>query len=203
MRTQLTHRRLTAITLLTVSLALGLGAEAEASSLSFAIDIGIVESIDETIETGVYRGAGRLAFDESLVAESSFAVVSWSQISAFSLDLSPFALDLESLRSGSCITAQRLPLCGLLFVNGELQGIVGQYSIPSPIYALRLDNTSPSLFDAGLDFQSTSIESLDLGFVVAGGFVSARPIPEPSSVAAFAIGAAIVGFSLRRRVRRA
>lgn len=179
----------------------GAATPARAASLEYVIEIGIVESVSPDLAAGYYGRAGRFSFNEELVPETGNAIISWSQMSDFSIDLSPLALSLDHLRAGRCITSDQLPVCGLLFRDGEYAGIVGQYSIADSFrFALRLDNTSPSLFDTGQVFQSASIEDLDLGEVVAGGFVtvSARPMPEPGSVVFFSIGVALVALSLRR-----
>jgi len=186
---------------------IGSAQPASASALSFALDLEIAESISDTAPAGVYRRAGEFRVNSSLLESEpgvprTLSLISWNQVRSFSLDLPGIGLNDSHLTAGTCLAAGVLPSCGLLFTGSTYLGLVGQYSIPnalaSPGYNLRLDNTSSSLLSPDAIFQSVSIEDLDLGFTVAGGSLSVRPIPEPSSVLALLFGAAVIGIACRK-----
>ena len=153
---------------------------------------------------GSFQNAGSFRVESSLLPTRGNALISFGQISDFSLRLPDFAVDAQHLSDGTCLSAAQLPVCGFLFSDGRIQGLVGQYAAPTsdPLFSFRLDNTSPNLFDPAPIFQAVSIESLAAGGTVASGFVSVRPVPEPVSSLLFGAGAGLVAMALRRSAPR-
>ena len=191
--------------LLAVAAQTMLSSSVHAFPMPFAIDLSFPfePSADEGSLSGDFRNAGSFRVESSLLPTRGNALISFGQIEDFSLQLPEFAIDPTLLDQGSCLSDAQLPVCGFLFSDGRLQGLVGQYAMPtsSALYAFRLDNTSPTLFDASPIFQGVSIENLRLGSTVASGFVRVRPIPEPLSSILFVMGAGIVSAAARRRFR--
>jgi hypothetical protein len=191
--------------LLALAVQAVVSSSAHAFPISFAIDLSFPfePAPVEGALSGTFRDAGVFRVESSLLPARGPAVLSLGQISDFNLTLPDFAVTRQDVDQGTCLSADRLPVCGFLFSNGQLLGLVGQYAMPTSDvrFAFRLDNTSPTVFDPGAIFQSVSIDNLDLGFTVASGFVSFRPIPEPASVLLFLAGSGAVGVALRRRGR--
>jgi hypothetical protein len=191
--------------LLAVALQTAVSSPAQAFPVSFAIDLSFpFEPIgEEGALGGTFRDAGSFRVESSLLPSRGSALISFAQISEFSLRLPDFTIDAQHLDAGSCLSADRLPVCGFLFTDGQVRGLVGQYAMPTSDarFAFRLDNTSPSLFDTGAIFQGVSIDNLDVGFTVASGFVAVRPIPEPASMLLFGAGSMVAGLAARRRMR--
>ena len=152
---------------------------------------------------GSFGNAGSFRVESSLLPARGNALISFGQISEFNLRLPDFVIGPDLLGQGNCLSAAELPVCGFLFTDGRLQGLVGQFSVPTsnPSYAFRLDNTSLSLFDPAAMFQGVSIENLRLGVTVASGFARVRPVPEPLSALLFAAGAGLVALAGRSRSR--
>ena len=170
--------------------------------ISFAIDLSFPSEpgTDRGALDGSFRNAGSFRVESSLLPAQGNALISFGQISEFNLRLPDFAIGPQHLDAGSCLSAAQLPVCGFLFTDGQLRGLVGQYSMPTsaPLFAFRLDNTSLTLFDPSPIFQSVSIENLGLERTVASGFVTVRPMPEPVSSILFGAGALASALALRR-----
>jgi hypothetical protein len=192
--------------LLALALQTAVSSSVHAFPIPFAIDLTFPFEAgpQEGALEGSFRDAGSFQVESSLLPARGNALISFGQISDFSLRLPDFVIGPDLLSQGSCLTAAQLPVCGFLFSDGRLQGLVGQFSMPTsnPSYAFRLDNSSGNFFNPGAIFQSASIDNLDLGVTVASGFVTVRPIPEPLSTLLFAAGAGIVGLAGRQRSRR-
>jgi hypothetical protein len=149
--------------------------------------------------------AGSFSFDERLLPSDGNALVSWAQMETLSFDVGGITLDRSDVAGGQC-GGGALPVCGVWFRDGELQGFVNQFVFPetSAGYRLRLQNTSGELegwSDPRAGFQSIAIEDLGLGFAVASGFVEfsrvevnlsslgvpeSPPVPEPGGLLLFA-----------------
>lgn len=176
-----------------------------ASPVRFAIDLSFpfAPSGQQGSLAGSFLDAGSFRVESSLLPTRGNALISFAQISDFDLRLPEFAVDPGLLGQGTCLSAAQLPVCGFLFSDGQLRGLVGQFSTPTsnPLYAFRLNNTSPNLFDAAPIFQGISIENRRLGSTVASGFVTVRPVPEPLSAILFAAGAGAVWAGGLRRSR--
>src|SRR5262245_26259929 len=162
--------------LLAAALQAAVSSPVHASPIAFAIDLSFPfePSGAEGSLAGSFRNAGSFRVESSLLPTRGNALISFGQISDFALRLPEFTVDPALLDQGTCQSATQLPVCGFLFSDGRLQGLVGQYATPTsnPLYAFRLDNTSPNLFDTSPIFQGISIENRRLGATVASGFVS-------------------------------
>jgi len=176
---------------------------APAMSMRYAIDLDVIDSISPALEPGYYRRIGGFRIDDSLLSPVA-TFIPWAELSDFTLTLPNHTLGTASADSGSCLTAAQVPFCGIWFLGDRLQGIVGQFSMAAdPLNLFRFDNTSPSLFDPGALYQGMSLEDLSLGYTVASGQVSIRPVPEPASIALFLLGALLISVAVRRRLPHA
>lgn len=176
---------------------------APAMSMRYAIDLDVVDSISPALEPGYYRRIGGFRIEESLLSPVA-TFIPWAELSDFTLTLPSHTLGSTNVDSGSCLTAAQVPFCGIWFLGDRLQGIVGQFSMPAdPFFYFRLDNTSPTLFDPGALYQSMTLEDLSLGYAVASGQVSIRPVPEPSAIALFLLGALLIAVAVRGRLPHA
>lgn len=175
-----------------------------ASPITFAIDLSFpFEPFPaEGGLTGTFLNAGTFRVESSLLPAQGSALISFAQVSDFSLQLPDFTIGSGDLGAGTCGSAARLPVCGFLFTDGRLRGLVGQYSMPTSDarFAFHLDNTSVTLFDTSSIFQSVSIDNLQAGITVASGFAAVRqPMPEPVSSLLFGAGAVMAALAARRR----
>ena len=191
--------------LLAAALQAAVSSSVHASPIAFAIDLSFPfePSGEEGSLAGSFPNAGSFRVESSLLPTRGNALISFGQISDFALQLPEFTVSPALLDRGTCLSAAQLPVCGFLFSDGRIQGLVGQYASPTsnPLYTFRLDNTSLTLFDTSPIFQGISVENRRLGRVVAGGFVTVRPLPEPFSAILFAAGAGLAGAAALRRPR--
>ncbi len=191
--------------LLAIALQAMVSSPGHAAPVPFAIDLSFPFEPGGTDGAlrGTFLGAGTFHIESSLLTARGNALVAFGQISAFDLRLPDFTADAQHLGAGSCLSAAQLPVCGLLFTDGQVRGLVGQFSLSTsdPRFVFRFANTSPSLFDTTAIFQGVLIDDLNLPATVASGFVAIRPIPEPASSLLFGIGSLAAGVAARRRMR--
>jgi len=131
---------------------------------------------------------------------------------ALSLDVGGIVLGRDDVGGGQCLGGA-LPVCGVWFRDGELQGFVNQYEFPETAsgagFRLRLQNTSGDLegwSDPRPHFQSIGVDDLGRGFNVASGFVrfsrieraDGAPAPEPGGALLFAAGMLVAACASRR-----
>jgi hypothetical protein len=191
--------------LLTVALQTLVSSSGYAAPVAFTIDLSFPfePGGDAGALSGSFPHAGSFRVESSILPGPAGAFISFGQITDFSLQLPDFAVDSQHLAAGTCVSAPAQPLCGFIFVENRVLGLVGQFSIPTsdPRFAFRFDNTSASFFAPAAIFQGISITNLQPGFTVASGFVTVRPVPEPASGLLLGAGALVAGLAARRSSR--
>jgi hypothetical protein len=186
---------------------------AHAASVSFAIDLTLSQDglpVDpEPGLNGTFTAAGIFSVDEALLFGPHQGFVRFDQLDDFSLTLDSLSVNQAQLESGAC--SEDSPNCGLVFSGARPLGVVGFFRTPtSGERFLEFANLGPDPFDpaSGFQFVTVVVPLSSAAFdPIASGSVSFRaltaPMPEPSSVAAFALGAGLLGLASWRRGRSA
>jgi hypothetical protein len=190
----------------------GLSTPTYAASVSFAIDLTLSQDglpVDpEPGLNGSFPAAGMFSVDEALLFGPGQGFVRFDQLDDFSLTLDSFSVNQAQIEAGAC--SPDSPNCGLVFSGARPLGVVGFFRTPtSSERFLEFANLGADPFDpaAGFQFASVVVPLASTVFdPIASGPVAFRqltaPMPEPSSMAAFGLGAGLLGLASWRRSRR-
>jgi hypothetical protein len=197
--------RIASVLAVSVLLLLAPG-RSQAASLPFVIDLSFpfdpVPGSSLSVQ-GTFLEAASFQVDSSLLRARRINFVPFNRLDAFTLGLPVLSLSPGEVRAGTCGTGVRPP-CGILFVGTRPLTLVGAFNAPSAsgAFSFGLANTGMSGFNPDPRFQTATIFDSAARVVVASGFATIRPVPEPSSLLLLLAGGLAVRRAVRNRHRR-